>query len=423
MIRDDHFLSAENPLATVDQRDLEGVALGLLKRPELERARAAADYLFRQAMADPLRDQFERFDQMIDEYVFHYALRGANSDPAHPKVLRIMAPPARWFGRETPGSRWGGDSPDFIYRIVPIVHGGSYEIHGRATCDEPPSATYALMGNTPSPVTYGTLDSRDIPTDETGDFRITIDATPADGRPNHIQTQPGEHHLLIRDALGDWLTQSPNALRVRRLDAVNAAPRDEAALAAFAARGLIDGLYYTYYCTQSGAGQRPNEIRTPQSAGPFGGLVSQMGTKGNLHLADDQALVVRMNAAGALFRNVVLCDRFFLSLNYWSRTGSFNMAQMAADEDGQFTFVVAHQDPGVHNWLDTGGLNRTIFGCRWQVLPRDGTAERPAMSVRVARFADLAQELPAGVRRITADGRREQIARREAGFRRRFLDA
>jgi hypothetical protein len=38
---------------------------------------------------------------------------------------------------------------------------------------------------------------------------------------------------------------------------------------------------------------------------------------------------------------------------YWPRTGTLNMSQMAADNDGSFTSVVAHQDPGVYNWLDT----------------------------------------------------------------------
>jgi hypothetical protein len=423
MFRHDYFLSAENPIANVDQRDLERLALRLLDHPEVKRARAAADHLFRQAMADPLRDQMSRFDQMIDEYVFHHALRGANSDAAHPKVLRIMSPPGRWFRHEAPGSRWAGDSPDFIYRIIPIAHGGSYEIRGQPVCEDPPSVTFALMGNTPSPVTLGVLESRDLPFADDGGFVITIDATAADGRPNHLQTKPGEHHLLIRDALGDWLAQTPYALRVRRIDGPDRAPLSEDALASFAARSLLDGLYYTYYCTQSGSGQPANDIRIPQSAGPFGGLASQWGTKGNLELAEDEALIVRMNSAGALFRNVVLCDRFFLSLNYWSRTGSFNMAQMAADDDGLFTFVVAHQDPGVHNWLDTGGLNRTIFGCRWQVLPRDGTGEAPFMSVRRVRQAELDRELPPGVRRISAAERSLQIAQREAGFGRRFIES
>ena len=141
-------------------------------------------------------------------------------------------------------------------------------------------------------------------------------------------------------------------------------------------------------------------------------MATQWGTKGNLCLEEDEALVVTANAAGALFRNVMLTDAFHMSLNYWSRTGSLNMTQMAADEDGRFTYVVAHQDPGVHNWIDTSGLRRTIFGHRWQSFPRGGSSETPAICARAVKFINLGNELPKGVRRIDLSARREQIAAR-----------
>jgi hypothetical protein len=94
---------------------------------------------------------------------------------------------------------------------------------------------------------------------------------------------------------------------------------------------------------------------------------------------------------------------------------------LAERDDGCFTYVVAHQDPGVYNWLDTGGLRRTIFGHCWQVLPRDGSAEAPFLSARTVKFKELETALPRGARRIDGTGRREQIARREAGFKRRFV--
>ncbi len=81
----DVFPFLENPLATVDQRDLEERALRLVKRPEFERARAVAAHRWRNAVAYPARDQMSQFDSMIDEYVFHHALWAANSDPCHPK--------------------------------------------------------------------------------------------------------------------------------------------------------------------------------------------------------------------------------------------------------------------------------------------------------------------------------------------------
>jgi hypothetical protein len=294
-------------------------------------------------------------------------------------------------------------------------------IEGRATCAEPPSVNYSLMAdNTAAPVTLALLDSLDMDIEPDGSFAITVDDSPAAGRRNHIQTRPGAEFLMIRDALGDWLAQSANALSVRRLD--EAAPLGEEALAQRAARIAIEGVYYTYYCTRSGNGNPPNQVRPPMSSAAFGGMATQAGSKGNLELGPDDALIVRCNAAGAAFRNVTLTDAFHMSIEYWKRTSSFNMTQMAPDEDGDFTFVVAHRDPGVHNWLDTGGLVHTIFGCRWQAFDRSQKADEPWLTAELVKLDDLEKSLPAGVARIDAEGRARQLADRQAGFDRRFAE-
>jgi hypothetical protein len=62
------------------------------------------------------------------------------------------------------------------------------------------------------------------------------------------------------------------------------------------------------------------------------------------------------------------------------------MTQMAEDADGHYTYVVAHQDPLVHNWVDTGGLRGTILWHRWQAFPRDSSGETPAISARTVKF-------------------------------------
>jgi hypothetical protein len=412
-----------NPLATEAQRRIEDRALALLQRDDLKRVRGVVTLLWQNVAAWPSRDQAGRFDNMIDEYMFHHAFRAANGDTNYPEVARFMVPAHRWFGRSVPGSRWGGDSPDFIYRTIPIAHGGRYEIRGKPTCTEVPTVNYSLMAdNTASPVTQTLLDSLDMEFESDGGFLITIDDTPANGRRNHIQTRPGADFIMVRDALGDWIGQSANRLTVTRLNP-DAGPKHEDEMARHCARIALDNVYYTYYCTQSGAGQAPNDIRPPMSSAAFGGMATQAGTKGNLALDDGDALIVRSNAAGATFRNLTLTDAFHMTIDYWKRTSSFNMRQMAADEDGNFTFVIAHHDPGVHNWLDTGGLRRCIFGQRWQAFRRDAKAEDPWMTVRQVKFDQLDKGLADGVRRIDAAGRHEQIAAREAGFARRFAES
>ena len=422
MAREEDSLSAENPIATVDQRALEDLALRLLTRPELEKSRAVVTMLWRQAVAYPARDQMSRFDNMIDEYMFNYTSRAVNSDPNYPKVFRFMAPAHHWFGRDVPGSRWGGDSPDFIYRLIPIGHGGRYEIRCIANGQKPPTISFQLIATRAAPVSLGVLESVAMTRSPDGEFLITIDETAPDGRTNHLQTKPGVDHVLVRDELGDWVNQKPFYVRVKRLNAPERAPLSEEELAQRASQSALDSVYYTYYTTRSGAGQLPNDVRVPVSSRAFGGMPTQWGTKGNLVLGEDDALIATANGAGALFRNTMLTDLFHMSINYWSSTSSLNMLQMAPDQDGRFTYVVAHQDPGVHNWLNTNGLLRTIFGHRWQAIPSAHRGETPAIAVRVVKFKDLEKELPAGVARIDAKGRQEQLASRAAGFKTRFVD-
>ncbi len=412
----------QNPLFTPAQEAIEDRAMALLRRPEMERVRTIVTMLFRNAVAWPSRGQMDRFDSMIDEYLFHHAMRAANGDANHPVAARFMVPPHTWFGRAVPGSRWGGDSPDFVYRTIPIAHGGKYEIRGTVTGKGPHSVNYSLMADsTAAPVTQSILDSLDMDLAADGSFTIEVDGNPAEGRKNHIQTKPGADFIMVRDALGDWRTDMANALEVVRLNP-DAGPKSDDAMAAHLAKIAIDGVYYTVYCTVSGSGQAPNTIRPPLSSGAFGGMPSQWGTKGNLDLGEDDAILVRSNAAGATFRNLVLTDPFHISIEYWKRTSSLNMVQMAPDADGDFTYVIAHRDPGVHNWLDTGGVRRMMFGQRWQAFDRSAKHDDPWMTARLVKFDDLEKELPGGVKRIDAAGRMAQNAERQAGVDRRFVE-
>jgi hypothetical protein len=66
--KDEHFLSAVNPCATVDQREIEDVALRLIRRPEIEQARKQASLLWRSVMEYTAGPQMALFEAMMDEY-------------------------------------------------------------------------------------------------------------------------------------------------------------------------------------------------------------------------------------------------------------------------------------------------------------------------------------------------------------------
>ncbi|KHK88981.1 hypothetical protein LK12_23115 [Novosphingobium malaysiense] len=421
MASDMYFLSARNPLATVDQRHIEEAALRVLEHPAMQAARLQAGQLFRWVMAADMSHLMSRFDGFLDEYMFHYAMRAAGNDPAYPRIMHFMSPPHRSFGRDVPGSRWGGDSPDFIYRSVATSFGPRYEIYGQETCETPPSVTFTLLEDRQaSSVVMSTLDSIDMEFGPEGAFTITVDPSPANGRRNHIQTRPGCYAIWVRDALGDWATSSPNRIRVHRLDPPGRLPLGDDEMANWGAKAALDGVYYLYYLTRTSWLMEPNVMRPPTPTAALGGMPGQFSAGGRLQIGPDEALVVNLNGAGALFRNIVLTDPFWRTLDYCSRQTSLNAGQSAADADGTYTYVVSHRDPGIHNWQDACGESELRLSHRWQSFPMGEPEDEIRFAAKLVKFADLESELPAGVRRIDAAGRQRQIAQREDGCRLRF---
>jgi hypothetical protein len=225
--------------------------------------------------------------------------------------------------------------------------------------------------------------------------------------------------LFVRDSMNDWGTETPNALRIYRLGAPAEAPRSLDEMADFAAQQMVDHVYLLYWFTRLNYGIPPDRMFTPRGSGGVGGLRSQMGSQGLIRLKDGEAMIVTATDGGAAFRDFVLHDVFYLSIEYWHRQTSLNAGQMAADADGRYTFVVAHEDPGIHNWLDTGGLREIYALHRWQGLPSDAVA-LPQITSEVVALKDLARFLPNGVRTVSAAERAGQLERRHREFARRF---
>ena len=111
---DDYFLAAANPLATVDQRDAEALALRIVTMPAVQTGKQAAQTRIRTIIGeDGTEEGWKAFDDFMDEWAFSYTLKAINSDPNYPKIVQIFTLPHEWFGRRVPGSRaGGGPGPD-----------------------------------------------------------------------------------------------------------------------------------------------------------------------------------------------------------------------------------------------------------------------------------------------------------------------
>ncbi|MCP4908731.1 MAG: DUF1214 domain-containing protein [bacterium] len=78
-------------------------------------------------------------------------------------------------------------------------------------------------------------------------------------------------------------------------------------------------------------------------------------SSGRYELRPDEALVITGRFPGCRFANVVLWNSFMQSYDYVNRQVSLNRNQITYEDDGSFRLVIAHEDPGVPNWLDTEG--------------------------------------------------------------------
>lgn len=96
---------------------------------------------------------------------------------------------------------------------------------------------------------------------------------------------------------------------------------------------------------------------------------------------------------------------------------------MTPNADGSFSAVLSLRDPGVHNWIDPGGLHEIPMLVRWQGLPAQRVRQGPQIAVQHVRFDDLGTMLPPETVAVTPAARRLQLEQRAAGFARRLAHA
>lgn len=410
----------DNPIATPMQHEHELAALDLIEHPTVKAAykTVAETWLARAKPSDAMRACFEA---AYEEVMFSAAVWSSNQDPLRPKVICITRLAHEVAGRAVPGSRWGIDNPDSIYRVIPISGDERYEIHGRVGANRMTENYFTLWD--PNMATVDVLNGRTMEVDSDGSFTITVDSSPADGRPNHVQSREDAHEFYIRDVMLDWAKDDPNHLAIERLGGAPTTPAmtlDEQAelTAKFMAHyaDFTGKLSYGMYKLPE------NHFALGWSADHTGGLRNQVYVGGRFNLAPDEAFVVDVSDGGAEYFTVPLSNLWGTTLDILDRTASMNKAQSLRNEDGTYTYVISATDPGVHNWIDTCGMPEGILTLRMAEFPEGGAREDLSASGRVVKLDRLDSEVP-DAPRVTAEQRKAQLAERRAGYLRRLPEA
>lgn len=96
-------------------------------------------------------------------------------------------------------------------------------------------------------------------------------------------------------------------------------------------------------------------------------------------LGPDDALVITAAWPDCRCASVSLWNRQLQTFDYLRGPVSLNRTQAALDEDGTFRVVIAHEDPGVRNWLTTEG--RPFGLVFWRFMLPTGAIATPTAEV------------------------------------------
>lgn len=134
-------------------------------------------------------------------------------------------------------------------------------------------------------------------------------------------------------------------------------------------------------------------------------------------LAPDEVLFIESEIPECRYWSFHLYNAWWESPDIQHRQTSIGHKQAFVDADGRFRAVIAHADPGVPNWLDTGGARRGFLHYRWL---RPTVDHLPTPAGKVVKLSEVRNLMPPEHPRVDQETRRARLSARRAYFAKRF---
>ena len=312
-----------------------------------------------------------------------------------------------------PFTKMGLDNPDTMYFGTRVQAGHEYVVSGvRGTTTD---LSFQLLGGEYTdegvPVSEAAFDDRelDIASDGSFEWRFT-------------PKRPAQ--LVVREVYGDW-SQQRGTIAISRVDTAGTAPPPLTRATiekryATAGKQLVQRVKTWLQFPQWFYLNIPVNTMVPPRLTP-GGLATQYSSAGHFDLRPDQALVITLPVTDAPYLGFQLGSMWYISLDYINHQTSLNATQAQADPDGKIRIVVADQNPGVTNWVETLGHRHGFLQFRWQRVSRQLT-EADGPSVELVDFDAVPAALPYYEQnKISDEAWRARIAQRQKQIANRML--
>ena len=302
------------------------------------------------------------------------------SDPLHPQLFQAQSEYRKLLV----------DNPDTRYAFCAIDDSQSYRLTGTRGAAAYVGLTFgtpigkgAVGGRTGTTV-QAHLDQFDLGPDGEVDLLIVPEGQePAEPPKNLISVPAGTGQLAVRETFLDRANDTPADLRIELvghepppiIGAEELASKMEfaALFLQFVAATAVNMWHDTAGNVNQLGGTagsehvaaQDDEVRTHSNA-----EMTYHG--GRWVLGDDEALVITVHnpPTDFLYWGLTTASAWMESLDYRYTTTNLNNHTALRAENGDWRLVISPRDPGVPNWIDTGGRLEGYMIVRWVLADR-----------------------------------------------------
>jgi hypothetical protein len=380
-----------------------------------DRLKAAGEKVFKDHNATSGAQRADGFRFLTQNLGQAFDLALETKDTRYPLIHRFCSPTRKL----------GGDCADFTYQQAWIDGQSRYRITGergtsrffnitvQGTRRDTSGVLHEPFGDVPE----ANLTGDQLTVGSDGRFEVYIGG-PQRG-PNWLPTTPGSRKLFIRQGFDRW-DERPARLSIERTDMDSPRPVPTPATMVEAlgwAGDFVTGLmsdWPEFPFTYGGVdAQAPNRFPSVEATGADekrGRAAANMYWE----LASDEALIIEFEAHQGLWM-LTNMGVFFTSMDFLYRPVSYTPSRTAVDADGKVRMILAHDDPGYQNWMDTQGFERGNVTYRHML-----EGEPVELRTRLVKRTELAAALPVGAATATAEQRVAQMWLRFNGIRQRY---
>lgn len=315
-------------------------------------------------------------------YLLHLLRYGVDfmveSDPQRPRFVEMANEVTKVFG----------DNRDTRYHYTHIDGGDTYRIVGNRgdACYLSFQSHRGPDRGSPAQRTTDNLNMTRIDFGPTGDFDILVGRDRVDG--DWLRLDDDATCVISREYYLDPVNDQRARFEIQPLS--RPGPPPPLTVASMADR-LTALTAFIASAQQMGGPPPVKEWNVYQEPWRFSGDIPAWGTPDNTYarcyfrLADDEALVITGQTVPCAYWGLQLWNIYTQTLDYRDHTVSLNGRELAVDSAGGFEVVLAHEDPGVPNWLDTAGHHIGAVFVRW--LCAEQQPSRPV--ARVVKLAEV----------------------------------